>query len=122
MKKLLEHTRRPDITFRRNGQILITARVARILSLRPGDSINIACAAGEYLLYAVHRNSCTGRHIARCYRTNKSGNNFCANSVDLCRSILAIANVSTDRVSLMTGEAITSGDTVYLPLITRRPL
>ena len=42
MIKLLERTRRPDITFSRNGRISITARVVRLLSLQPGDSINVA--------------------------------------------------------------------------------
>ena len=42
MIKLLQRTRRPDITFCRNGRISITARVVRLLSLQPGDSINIA--------------------------------------------------------------------------------
>ena len=42
MIKLLEHTRKPDITFNRNGIIQITSRLARALSLCPGDAINIS--------------------------------------------------------------------------------
>lgn len=122
MVKLLEHTRRPDITFCRNGRILITARVARILSIRSGDTINIALSDGEHLLYAVHHDKAIGRHVARCYPTKKRSRNFCANSVELCRAVLSIAKVSTDRVSLMAGEPITRNDTVYLPIITRCPL
>lgn len=49
MIKLLEHTRRPDISFYRNGTIRIAARVSRMLSLSPGDVINIAVTEGEYL-------------------------------------------------------------------------
>lgn len=122
MIKLLEHTRRPDITFCRNGRILITARVARILSLRPGDTINVACLDREYLLYAVRHDNNVGRHVAQCYPTKKRSRNYCANSVELCRSMLSIAGVSTDRVSLMAGEPITRNETVYLPIITQCPL
>ena len=39
IEKLLVHTRRPDITFCRNGIIRITATLARALSLLPGDII-----------------------------------------------------------------------------------
>ena len=122
MIKLLEHTRRPDITFCRNGRILITARVARLLSLRPGDSLNVAYINREYLIYAVHRENNIGRHVAQCYPTKKHSRNYCANSVELCRSILSIANVTTDRVSLMAGEPVNLNDTVYIPIITQCPL
>lgn len=122
MIKLLEHTRRPDISFCRNGRILITARVARILSLRPGDTINVAFIDREYLLYAVHHDNAIGRHVAQCYPTKKHSRNYCANSVELCRAMLSIAKVSTDRVSLMAGEPFTKDETVYLPIITQCPL
>ena len=122
MIKLLQHTRRPDITFCRNGRILITARVAHILSLSPGDSINVAFIDLEYLLYAVRHENNIGRHVAQCYPTKKHSRNYCANSVELCRYMLSIANVSTDRVSLMAGEPITRNDTVYIPIIYQCPL
>lgn len=122
MIKLIEHTRRPDITFCHNGRILITARVSRILSLDPGDSINIAHEDGEYLLFAVRHHNFLGRHIARCFPTKIGSRNFSANSVELCRTVLRFANVHTDRASFMTGEAFERNHTTYLPIIIKYPL
>lgn len=123
MKKLLEHTRRPDISFsRKRGAIHITARVARVLALRPGDSINIAVRNGEYLLYAVRHLNSIGRHQARCYPTKRGGHNYCAYSVHLCRALLDAVGVRDDKGAYMVGEAIIQGDTTYLPIITLHPL
>ena len=81
MIKLLERTRRPDITFFRNGRISITARVVRLLSLQPGDSINVAFHLGECYLLAVRHQNAIGRHVAQCHPTKKGSKNYCASSV-----------------------------------------
>lgn len=123
MIKLLEHTRRPDISFsRKRGLIRITAKVARILALRPGDSINIAVSNREYLLHAVHRVNNIGRHEAQCYPTKKGSDNYCAYSVRLCRALLDSVGVKDDSVAYMVGEAFVRGDTIYIPIITQLPL
>ena len=145
MIRLLENTRRPDITFNRNGRIFIAARVARLLSLAPGDALNIAlncneiscqraqcgihsniaecsrdCAKGEYLLYVIHKPF--GRHEAQCYPTKQGSHNFCANSARLARALMDACNISTTRVAFMIGQQITIQETVYCPIITRYPL
>ncbi len=122
MIKLLEHSRRPDISFSCNGLIRITARVARMLSLRPGDTINIAVNDGEYLLCATHLVNNIGRHEARCYLAKKGSANYCANSVRLCRSLLDSVGVLENKVSYMVGKAFERGNTIYVPIITRHPL
>lgn len=123
MIKLLEHTRRPDISFsRKRGLIRITAKVARILALRPGDSINIAVSNGEYLLHAVHRVNNIGRHEAQCYPTKKGSDNYCTYSVRLCRALLDSVGVKVDKVAYMVGEAFVRGETTYIPIITQLPL
>ncbi len=123
MIKLLEHTRRPDISFsRKRGTIRITAKVARVLALRPGDSINIAVSNGEYLLHAVHLVNNFGRHEAQCYPTKKGSNNYCAYSVRLCRSLLDSVGIKADKVAYMVGEAFVRGNTTYVPIITLHPL
>ena len=122
MIKLLEHTRRPDVSFSRNGTIRITARVARVLSLRPGDALNIAVANGEYLLLAVHLATNIGRHEAQCYPSKRGGSNLCANSVRLCRSLLDSVGVTADKAAFMVGEAFVNGNTTYVPIITLHPL
>lgn len=126
---LLDHTRRPDITFcRKRGIIRIAARVARALALTPGDSINIAvecshnCNHVEYLLYAIHHANSIGRHEAQCYPTKKGSGNYCTYSVRLCRSLLDSVGIKTEKAAYMVGEPIFKGGTTYLPIITLRPL
>lgn len=120
MRNLLQHTRRPDITFNSNGRIFISSRVVQMLSINPGDTINIATMGMEYMLYARHKT--TGRHIAQCYPTKKGSRNFCANSVILARAILTAVGCTADRAAFMVGESMKLDDTVYCPIITRMPL
>lgn len=120
MQRLLEHTRRHDLTFHRNGFIRITARVVRILQIQPGDSINIAITNGEYLLFASHHTF--GRHEAQCYPSKKGSGNFCANSIRLCRSLFSSIGITRDKVSFLTGEKIEDSGITYLPIITKHPL
>ena len=122
MIKLLQRTRRPDITFCRNGRISITARVVRLLSLQPGDSINIAFHLGGcYLLASRHENA-IGRHIAQCYPTKKGSRNYCANSVMLARLMLDNCKISQQRASFMVGKEEMRNGEVYLPIIYKMPL
>lgn len=123
MINLLEHTRRPDITFsRKKGVIHITARLARTLSLRPGDAINIAVSNGEYLLHAIHLVNNFGRHEAQCYPTKKGSNDYYVYSVRLCRSLLESVGIKADKAAYMVGEAFDRGNTTYVPIITQLPL
>lgn len=122
MTNLLERTRRPDITFYRNGRIRIAARVARILSIHPGDSINIACRDGEYLLFANRHETSPGRFEAQCHPTNKGCLNFCASSVRLCRALLSALHLQVPKVAFMTGQPVELDGSLYLPIITRHPI
>lgn len=123
MIKLLEHTRRPDLSFHRNGTIRIAARVARILSLRPGDAVNIAVTDGEYLLYAVRYQNTNYRYEAQCYRSKRGGGeNYCANSVRLCRALFNSVGVKSAHVSYMAGDAVEKNGVTYVPIITLHPL
>lgn len=122
MIKLLERTRRPDITFARNGRISITAKVVHQLSLQPGDSINVAFRNGEYYLFAARHANAVGRHIAQCYPTKKGSRNFCANSVDLSRLMLDLCNIRAQRASFIVGKCETTDGKVYLPIIYKMPL
>lgn len=122
MINLLEHTRRSDISFSRNGTIRITARVARVLSLCPGDTINIAVSNGEYLLHSTHLVNNLGRHEAQCYPTKKSSDNYCANSVRLCRALLDSVGVMADKAAFMVGESFERESITYVPIITLNPL
>ena len=57
MCSLLDTHRRPDIIFRPNGRIDITAKVATLLSLKPGDAINVWKEEDEYYLYVARRSA-----------------------------------------------------------------
>lgn len=122
MIKLLERTRRPDITFSRNGRISITARVVRLLSLQPGDSINVAFHLGECYLLAARHDNAIGRHIAQCYPTKKGSRNYCANSVMLCRLMLDNCRIREQRASFMVGQAEKRDGETVLPIIFKHPL
>lgn len=122
MIKLLQRTRRPDITFCRNGRISITARVVRLLSLQPGDSINIAFHLGECYLLASRHTDAIGRHIAQCYPTKKGSRNYCANSVTLARLMLDNCKVQGERASFMVGKEEMRNGEVCLPIIYKMPL
>lgn len=122
MIKLLELTRRPDITFRRDGRISITARVVRLLSLQPGDSINIAFHQGEcYLLPERHPNA-VGRHIAQCHRTKKGSNNYSASSAQLARLMLDKCGVKANRASFAVGLPEKINQEIAVPIIYKDPL
>ena len=120
MRSLLQNTRKPDITFYRDGRILITARIARILEIKPGDAINIALDDKEYLLYAKH--NLNGRHEAQCYPTKKGSNNLCANSIKLSRALLDKCNILALKASFMVGEVIIIQEQKFCPIIIGKPL
>lgn len=122
MIKLLQRTRRPDITFCRNGRISLTARVVRLLSLRPGDGINIVFHLDECYLTASRNAGAIGRHIASCHPTKKGSLNYCANSVLLARLMLERCNVRERRASFIVGKEEVIDGEVYLPIIYKMPL
>ena len=123
MENIIERTRRKDITFYKSGRIDITARVARILNLKQGDSINISKDEnGEFLLFAQHNQF--GRHCAKVYKTCCKGLNFRANSKKLYWSLVSICEVKTtaEKVSFFCGEQTNINNITYLPIITKLPI
>ena len=65
MQTLVENIRKPDITFRSDGSIIISASIAKRLSLMPGDAINVVPDSNEYFLVARHASRDTqGKPIA----------------------------------------------------------
>lgn len=122
MIKLLEHTRRPDISFSRTGLIRISARAARLLSINPGDAINVARDDDGLEYYLCATTPARGRHRARCYRSKRGGNNLCANSVVLCRAVMQAAGVDSPSVSFACGEPVSIHGATMLPIIIRIPI
>lgn len=125
MEKIIEHARRPDIAFYKNGMIRIRASLARALHLFPGDCINIAVINGEYFLHAVQHSgsSSIARYEAKCYRTGLGSSCFAANSVRLARRMLDAAGCRTSKVAFMAGTPVEEEDgRIYVPIITQNPI
>lgn len=121
MIRLLQNTRRPDVTLHASGRIDIAARAARLLGLCAGDVISIALdeRTGEAYLYIRHHNA-VGRHEAQVYPTNKRGkvcNNFRCHSKRITSRLLAEGQ---QVARLPAGDPLdTQTFGVALPLIIR---
>ena len=86
MIKLLERTRRPDITFSRNWPHFHYGK-SRAATLAPaGRQYQRSFHLGECYLLAVRHQNAIGRHVAQCHPTKKGSKNYCASSVLLARS------------------------------------
>lgn len=122
MESLLGNTRRPDVSFYKDGRIDITSRVARSLNLCDGDVVDIAKSDRELYLYVKWRKAdVVGKHTAQCRATkqHKSCTNFRLFSVKLCTTILDMCGAeNTARLAAGSKVALEGiGDAV--PLITR---
>lgn len=106
MVSLLGNTRRPDISFYRDGRIDITSRVARSLELCDGDVIDVMKHKSEFYLYVRYRNyEILGKHEAQCHSTKRHSNHFRAHSVRLCSAILRECDTSHAAL-LPAGETV----------------
>lgn len=118
MESLLQCTRRPDITFRRNGKIDISSHAAKMLGLERGDVIDVLKDRGEYYLYIRLRNP-AGNHNARAFPTYGRGQHFRSWCQRLCTAMMQICGVDTDA-RLTVGEPLhDEAHGTLLPIITR---
>lgn len=123
IQSLLEKSRKADISFHRNGKIDITARVARLLSLRRGDVIDVGVDNTECFLYVRHKGEdCIGRHEAQCSPTKRNSKNFRAYSVRLCQAMMNFTGCLEDKLLLACGEKMEIGGRSFLTLIVRNKL
>ncbi len=121
MMYLLGTTRRADITLYANGRIDLTARVVKMLSLRDGDIIDVACDGREYLLFKkMDAVMAFGNHEARVRpskRGVKSSHNMRAYSKRLCMAMLRLAG-KEDRLCVPVGKPVhLPNGKVALPII-----
>lgn len=121
MERLIKSTRRPDITFNRDGRIQITAAIAAALDLQPGDCINIYADNGEYYMFAIHSERNERCH-ARVYPTKRGSRNFRAISVRLVCSLLDACGITARRAAFAAGEPVRVFGRTYIPIITKHPL
>lgn len=120
MASLLGNTRRPDISFYKNGRIDIASRVVRMLDIQEGDVIDIDQCNGEYLLYVRLKGSkLQGRHQAQCYPTKNNSHNYRTYSKRLSDAMLSICGAE-QIARLSIGEALNSDiHGKVIPIITR---
>lgn len=88
MQTILQHSRRPDVSFYPSGRIDITARAARAIDLHEGDVIDIAFDNSDYKLFVKHRAGTIGRHEATVHATKNGSHNFRCYSKTLTGHIL----------------------------------
>lgn len=110
---------KPDIIFRPNGQIDITARVTRLLHLQSGDAINVWHAGGEYYLYVP------GRDVRGKMRGVVYSPSHCSylrtNFAELARGIIRVCGSHEARLRI--GEPTNVHPIgIAVPLITRNNL
>lgn len=104
MCSVLGNSRLPDIYFRSDGRIDITADVVAELGIHDGDVIDIWQEDKEQLLYILHRSeNIFGRHIAVCHGTRKHHKYMRAWCVKLCRHILSVCGGDVREAHLFVG-------------------
>lgn len=120
MCNLISSQPRADVKFSSNGRIDITAKVTSILSLKPGDAINIWEEDGEYYLYVKKRNA-DGKFMAICKENKKGSKYIRVWCKPLAEAVIKITG--GDEAHLMVGEpAWIENLGKALPLITRNNL
>lgn len=131
MTSLLGNTRKPDVSFYRNGRIDISARVVKALGIERGDVIDVVTDGDEYLLYVVHKGKdVSGAHEAQCYPSNiRRTHNFRCHSKRLSKAVRAAVRTplectEVEVVRLAAGDAYASKwlGKMVIPIITRMTL
>lgn len=122
METVIARTRRPDVTFSPNGRISISSVAARLLTLSPGDVINLADSQGELYIFRIPAEETFGRHRARCYSCNHGSHYLLANSVTLCRHAFRLAaSDGSRRIGFNVGSPVTVDGVRCLPIIYKHP-
>ena len=119
MKNVLEHSRKADIAFSRNGRIDIGARIARLLRLRKGDVVALATDGEEIYLYVRYRQPAIGRYEGTVYPSNRRGFHFRTSSKAVCEAVMERCGAGF-KARLFTGEPVSDPACgTMLPIITR---
>ncbi len=117
-------TRRPDIVFYPSGRIAITARISRMLTLQPGDVIDIQTDRDECNIFVRYRNP-VGRHVARCHPSagRRNSAHYICYSRPMVKAMAAIAGMDPKRaMRFPCGYPFDQEGTVYIPIITKLPI
>lgn len=122
MRSIIGNTRRPDITFYRNGRIDITSYVTKMLGIHEGDVIDIACVDKEYYLYIrIKGDKIVGRHRGQCFSSKQNSRNFRTYCKRLCEFLFA--DSECNKIQLAIGTPVEVYDIgKAIPIITRQIL
>jgi len=106
MQRVVGNSRRADLTFRRNGQIDISAHVAKLLNLQNGDVVDVIQSYDETFLSVVQRSGdILGRHEGTCCQSNPHGKHFRTYSKKICKYIFDLCGCDDQNlVALPIGE------------------
>lgn len=120
MENLVSATRKHDITFHRSGRIDISARLAKLLSLAPGDSVMIAKDCGEYYIYVSHRASQSDMpYRGKVYHANSNGDACRLQFKPLALEVIKQCGCTANVLRLPTGSPRrTMLSDVSVPIIT----
>lgn len=119
MTSILPNSRRPDLTVNISGRIDITARVARLLNLQPGDVIDVSVSGPEYYLYVRHLASeIVGRHEGKCFATRPTGRGSLRTwSVRLAKALRAASGSRELIVRFPCGDPVIIDNKIHIPII-----
>ncbi len=124
MHSILPNSRRHDIAIHASGRIDISARIARALSLAPGDVIDIARDNGEWYLYVKYRaDNYTGNHRGRVWATSNGKGTFRTHSASIARAIFfATGTPLTGVLRFPCGTIINRDNQTFITIIYRNPI
>ncbi|MGN1228655.1 MAG: hypothetical protein ACI4T5_03260 [Prevotella sp.] len=123
MENIIASLRKHDITVYRSGRIDISARLAKLLSLQQGDSVNIAKDGDEFYIYVAHRNSTShGRQYSACvYPSSFGGGSFRLQFKQLAQRFMQLCAYDGMVMRLPAGSPRpTVLSSVSVPLITHK--
>lgn len=123
MTDFLKSTRRPDITVTSFGRIDITVRVARLLSLAPGDVISLLPRGSElYLIRKLTAGQAIGRHRGQCAYSSRTKGSLRTWSVAMAQTIFDAARQAHGDLQILRlpcGEPEQIDGFTAVPIITQ---
>lgn len=120
MENLVSTLRKHDLTVYRTGRIDISAHLASLLSLSPGDSINVAKDGNEFYIYVAHRASSSNRQFrSRVFRSSSGGASFRLQFKLLARRLMSECGFNGSVMRIPAGSPLAKPfSPVAVPLIT----
>ena len=118
MTSLLKTSRKHDIAFYASGRIDISAHLARLLSLAPGDVVDIVEENREwYMCVKLRSGNYAGRHEGKVYATTRRGKGTFRTWSRTFAAAALKASGQTARLRCPCGEVVERDGKVYVTII-----